>query len=276
MAAEEALTGGNTSVVVRVDDTVRRPVGHWTPAVHDLLAHLAATGFPGSPRVLGTDDRGREVLEYVEGEVGTLSAEQPLPPWFRTEEACRSIGRWIRDFQAAQQGFVPDPTKPWRLVPGSNLGPDQVLVHHDVSPYNTVRTADGSVIVLDWDFVRPGDPIEDLAWAAWMWVPLRAGSWWHTEYGVTAEAAARRQQRNLRALLDGYRLDGYRPDGDAETFPRERLATAIADQMTRHADDLENLARTDPAFADLVARDFAVAAREDADWWANSELRVTF
>ncbi len=31
---------GNEGRVVRVGETVRRPVGPWTPAVHLLLAHL--------------------------------------------------------------------------------------------------------------------------------------------------------------------------------------------------------------------------------------------
>src|SRR3712207_8027153 len=48
--------------VVRVGDTVRRPAGRWTPAVHALLAHLHEAGFRAAPRPLGLDERGREVL----------------------------------------------------------------------------------------------------------------------------------------------------------------------------------------------------------------------
>src|SRR5260221_6573384 len=60
---EIPLAGGNmSSGVVRVGDTVRRPAGPWTPAVHALLAHLHAVGFDGAPRPLGVDERGREVL----------------------------------------------------------------------------------------------------------------------------------------------------------------------------------------------------------------------
>lgn len=81
------VSGGNTTAVVRIGDTVRRPVGPWTPAVHDLLNHLAAVGFPGSPRVLGIDDADREILEFVPGEAGCLSAANPLPAWFRTPES---------------------------------------------------------------------------------------------------------------------------------------------------------------------------------------------
>jgi len=51
--AEVPLSGGNTSAVVRVGETVRRSTGHWTPAVHGVLRHLERAGFEGSPRVLG-------------------------------------------------------------------------------------------------------------------------------------------------------------------------------------------------------------------------------
>jgi hypothetical protein len=259
---EERLSGGNTTEVVRLGDTVRRPVGRWTPAVHDLLGHLESVGFAGAPRVLGIDDQDREVLEFVPGEVGTLTPADPLPEWFRSPDACWAIGRWIRDFQSAQAGFVADATKPWRRAPGSVLGPGRVVVHHDVSPYNTVRRPDGSLVVLDWDFARPGDPIEDLAWAAWRWTPLMAGSRWHREYGVHAgEDLLHRQRVNLAAMLDGY---GPSPE------QRAVFADAVRHQMTSHASDLEEMALTDPAFAALVERDYARAARYDARWWLGS------
>lgn len=259
--------GGNTTHVVRVGDSVRRPVGPWTPAVHDLLNHLRAVDFHGAPHVLGIDGAGREILEFVPGEVGTLSPSAPLSAWFRTAEACWAIGRWIRDFQAAQAGFVVDPTKPWRRAPGTAMGPGQVIVHHDVSPYNTVRRSDESLVVLDWDFARPGHLLEDLAWAAWRWAPLMAGTWWHMEYGIAAdENVEQRQRDNLGALLDGY---------GASPRQRELLGDAIIEQMTRHASDLEDMAQSDPAFAELIERDYARAARDDAAWWSNSSIRTS-
>ncbi len=67
---EQPLTGGNVSDgVVRVGDTVRRPVGPWTPAVHALLTHLHEVGFRAAPRPLGIDGQGREVLTVVPGNV---------------------------------------------------------------------------------------------------------------------------------------------------------------------------------------------------------------
>jgi hypothetical protein len=121
--------------------------------------------------------------------------------------------------------------------------------------------------VLDWDFARPGDPIEDLAWAAWRWVPLMAGRWWHAEYGIGADEDVRqRQERNLVALLDGY--------GPSKR-QRGVLAEAITKQMVSHASDLEDMARTDPAFARLVDLDYAEAAHRDAEWWVSSSLHTS-
>jgi hypothetical protein len=67
---EIPLNGGNmNSGVVRVGDTVRRPAGPWTSAVHALLDHLHAAGFHGAPRPLGLDGHGREVLTFISGTV---------------------------------------------------------------------------------------------------------------------------------------------------------------------------------------------------------------
>jgi hypothetical protein len=54
---EVPLAGGNVSAgVVRVGDTVRRPTGPWSPAVHALLVHLHEVGFDGAPRSMGFDE----------------------------------------------------------------------------------------------------------------------------------------------------------------------------------------------------------------------------
>jgi hypothetical protein len=79
---EIPLTGGDvTEGVVRVGDTVRRPVGPHSPLVHALLAYLESVGFEGAPRFLGIDGAGREVLSYIDGEV----AGRPRPPWIADE-----------------------------------------------------------------------------------------------------------------------------------------------------------------------------------------------
>jgi hypothetical protein len=51
---ETVLGGGAVNVVVRVGETVRRPVGPWSPAVHALLAWFERAGFDPE-RAIGED-----------------------------------------------------------------------------------------------------------------------------------------------------------------------------------------------------------------------------
>ena len=260
--AEEVLHGGNTSVVVRVGDTVRRHTGHWTPAVHALLAHLKSVGFGDAPTVLGSDEQGREVLHHVEGEVGLLAPGQPLPPWFRTVEACMAIGDWLRRCHDAQGGFEPDETLPWRMVPGRRLTAGEVVVHHDAAPYNTIRRPDGGLTVIDWDFCGPGDPIEDLAFICWSWAPL-----WNDRATVEREfgdGSVEGSAARLGALVEAYGLDAA---------DRSGLLPAIQAKMQAHANGLERLAaQGDPAFVKLLGSGVADNARRDAAWVSDNEV----
>ena len=101
---EVPLVGGDVNVgenvVVRVGDTVRRPVGPHTGYVHALLRHFEQIGFEGAPRVLGFDERGREVLTYVEG-------EPALEPLSRDDETLHALATLIRRMHDAQAGFEP-------------------------------------------------------------------------------------------------------------------------------------------------------------------------
>ena len=63
---EEVLQDGNLAGEVRrVGETVRRPTGPWTTAVHHLLRHLEQVGFRGAPQALGIDEQAREILSSL-------------------------------------------------------------------------------------------------------------------------------------------------------------------------------------------------------------------
>jgi len=56
---EYRLPGGAVSGVVRVGSTVRRRAGTRAGFVHELLGFFERAGWPGAPRFLGLDARGR-------------------------------------------------------------------------------------------------------------------------------------------------------------------------------------------------------------------------
>ncbi|MEU4116128.1 hypothetical protein AB0F71_16725 [Kitasatospora sp. NPDC028055] len=56
------MTTPDLARVKRIRNTVRRPVGPWTSAVHNLLRRPEAVGQEHARRALGLDEQGREVL----------------------------------------------------------------------------------------------------------------------------------------------------------------------------------------------------------------------
>ena len=187
---EIPLGGGNmSSGVVRVGDTVRRPAGPWTPAVHALLTHLHEVGFSGAPRPLGIDDRGREVLTFMPGTVA-------WPGHFHLLDADRQLrraARLIREFHDAVAGFAPPPDARWQaLMPADG---DEIIAHHDLAPWNLV-IGDRQWAFIDWDTAAPGTRLWDLAYAMHGFAPLSA------DPAVQRDDAGRR----LRLLADAYGL----------------------------------------------------------------------
>jgi hypothetical protein len=182
------LPGGDVNVVVRVGDTVRRPTGPWSPAVHALLQHFEAVGFDGAPRFRGIDEQGREVLSYVEGE----AALEPAP---NGDDAVEELGRLVRRMHDAQAGFV-DPGG-W-IEPGR--GP--IICFHDYFPPNVIFRSGRPIALIDWDLARPGERADDVAAAASWWAPLRPD-----EDAKRWSFPLDRRGERMRLLCDAYGLD---------------------------------------------------------------------
>lgn len=215
--SERPLPGGNIGGAVRAGDTVRRSTGPWTPAVHALLRHLESAGFAESPRVLGLDERDREVLTFIEGE--TVGDTWPWPSWTRDDDLLVQAGQLLRRYHEAVSSFRPEGNLRWRFASGS-LPPGQIVCHNDAGVHNVVVRGGRIVGLIDWDVAGPDEPSADLAFAAWSWVPLHDPSLLPA-HGWTEPPD---QHRRLRLLLDAYGLDDR--TGFAAAIPR-RIRTSV-------------------------------------------------
>ncbi|SEG97368.1 Phosphotransferase enzyme family protein [Nonomuraea solani] len=243
MTGEEVLTGGGVNHVVRAGDTVRRPVGPWTPAVHALLRHLEAAGFTGAPRCHGIDDQGREVLGFVPGE----SAGYPLPDWAGSDDVLVAVARLLREYHDATAGFPVPPDATWYFPP---VEPAEVICHGDVATYNCVFREGRPVAFIDFDTAHPGPRLWDMAYAAYRFVPLSDPA--HADARPVAE-----QARRLRLFADAY---GLRPAARA-ALPE--TAHARLEHLVRHM--REQAALGHPAFAAHLARGDDRHYRTDMD-----------
>jgi hypothetical protein len=174
--AEVPLAGGDvTEGLVRVGDTVRRPVGPHSPLVHALLAHLESVGFEGAPRFLGIDGSGREVLSYIDGEV----AGRPRPPWMADETRLASVGRLVRAYDDAAASFTPAPDVLAGTAPAGPAGippapsyPPELIGHVDITPENVVFRDGQAFALIDFDLARPATRADEMFNAMMWWAPL--------------------------------------------------------------------------------------------------------
>ena len=152
---EMALVGGDVNVgehvVVRVGDTVRRPVGPHTEAVDALLRHFEAVGFDGAPRALGRDERGREVLSFVEGEPALAAGSR------RRSRALRARARCCGGCTTPRPGSSRRPTARVALrAARAAAAAVSVICHNDLFPPNVIFRDGSPVALIDWDLVRAG------------------------------------------------------------------------------------------------------------------------
>lgn len=190
-----AYRAGVNESVERVGDTVRRPASPWTPAVHALLRHLEDVGFDGAPRVLGIDDDGREVLTYVPGVEGHHAKQAAL----HDDRVLATVGRLIRRYHEAVEGFVPPLDARWQFQTGAPR--EGIVCHNDLAPVNTIYVDGEPCAFIDWEYAAPASPAWDLACAAWSYIPLYDDEWCHRYQYSTAPRGPR-----LRLLCDAYGL----------------------------------------------------------------------
>lgn len=174
--AEIPLLGGRlTPGIVRVGNTVRRPPKGNAAFVHALLLFLEDQDFPFAPRFLGMDERGRDILSYLEGETWSDSGSG------LSDDLLVQAARAIRRYH--------DATASSPLAQGS-----EIVAHHELGPHNTIFHEGHLVGFIDWDDAAPGTRRRDFANAVYNFVDV--GHW--------ANQEASEQARRIRLMCSAY------------------------------------------------------------------------
>lgn len=215
---EEVLAGGlgNEGRVVRVGDSVRRPVGAWTAAVHLLLAHLEQVGFDGAPRVHGLD-RDHELVEFIPGDV----AVPPFPAWSAHDELLVSVAALQHGLHLAVADFRPPADLVWGDGPAPREFAGSLVCHNDLCLENVVVADGRAAAFIDFDFAGPVDRVWDIAIALRHWVPM-----WDPS-DLDEHRTGVDQMQRCRRFLDAHELD---PDD------RERTIDALLTFLDRGID----------------------------------------
>jgi hypothetical protein len=187
---EVPFIGGNVNDATRVGDTVRRRAGPWTPAVHALLRFLENAGFE-APRARGMDEKGREILEYIEGDTHP-GWPDPAPDWVMDDDHLAAGARLLRRYHDLVTGFEPPAGARWRFVAPTA---HEIICHNDWAPWNALFRDRRLAVMLDWDMAGPGTRVWDIANSACSWVRLFSGP---------TEVAIEEQARRLRLFCDAY------------------------------------------------------------------------
>jgi hypothetical protein len=229
----EGLPGGYINTVVRVGDTVRRPLSARADFVHRLLGFFERHGWAGAPRFRGVDRQGREVLTFLDGHVA-WRPDQPAA--VGSDDSLIRVAELVREFHD--------------LTAGTPLaGDDEVVCHNDLSPKNTVYRDLGAglrpVAFIDWDIAAPGARIHDVAHVCWQYLGLGPS--------VTDVAEA---GRRIRLIADAYGLSD-----------RAQLIETIMWWQERCWRGIETAAaRGDQAMVRLRDSGASAAVRADLRW----------
>jgi hypothetical protein len=210
---EKVLGLGSANRVWRVGDTIRRSRWPWSDTTGALLLHLEEKGFTYSPRYLGIDGLGRDVLSVLPGTPMAI---------LRGDDQLVQVATLLRELHDATADFTPPTGAVWQVAPVPGAVGGGRIIHRDVAAWNLLETGEVITGLADWDLAGPGRLIEDFAYVAWHFTPL------HPELmgDGSAPPPVTDRPRRLRVLADAY---GLTPD------ERHRVLSEVAGVEVRQA-----------------------------------------
>ena len=171
---EEILTGGNVTNVYRSGDSVRRELKPYSHKIHKLLKHLENKGYSYAPKFLGIDEKGREILSFIEGEAGNY----PLKEYMWSNDVLEEIAKMLRLYHDCVNDFSIE--EGWSSIDNTPK-PFEVICHNDFAIYNIIFNRKRPVGIIDFDVAAPGPKLWDIAYTLYTCVPLSRV--YHSETG---------------------------------------------------------------------------------------------
>ncbi|NIK61075.1 phosphotransferase [Kribbella shirazensis] len=152
------------------DGIVTRPASAHTATVHAFLQHLRSQGLEDVIPEPLSNDGTTETLRLIEGDAGGDAWRHQ-----HNVEGLASAARLLRRIHDASRTWEP----PADAIFGHPIlaalrRPGQVFCHGDPGPWNFVWRDGQAIGLFDWDYLHPGEPVDDIAYALFWFAPTRA------------------------------------------------------------------------------------------------------
>lgn len=162
---EEVLIGGNVFNVYCLGDIVWWELKLDSYKFYKLLKYLENKGFSYVLKFLGIDEKGREVLLFIEGEVGNYFLKKYM--WF--DDVLIEIGKMFCFYYDLVSDFLFDDS--WKLI-DNIFKLFEILCYNDFVIYNIIFKYERLVGIIDFDVVGFGLRIWDIVYIFYMCVFL--------------------------------------------------------------------------------------------------------
>ncbi|MBI2356785.1 aminoglycoside phosphotransferase family protein [Candidatus Dojkabacteria bacterium] len=183
-------SGESNSEVVRVGNTVRRSLTRNSPFVHKIMKELTRQGYTLSPVLQGIDEKGREIISYIDGTQMNRSVVT-----INTFNEAMSALRRFHDILSKYEF----------------CGNEETIIHTDFAPWNLIVKGDKLIGVIDFDDALPGKRLSDVTYACWNFLDIGEEGGKYTEEEIL---------KYLPVLISSY--------GDIDT--KDFVDTLIAEQ----------------------------------------------
>lgn len=139
-------SGESGQKVVKVEDTVRKEPSENSKLVREVMTVLSSSNFQYSPNYLGIDQKGREIMTYIEGkQMNHTEITLDL-----MKQTLGVLKRYHDIFSISELSEN-----------------EETLLHTDYAPWNLIVREGKLVGIIDFDKAKPGKRISDVVYICW-------------------------------------------------------------------------------------------------------------